>query len=67
MAAGIDLGDQRAVRTYLLSMFDGWDESLRYILRNSDNGFINRPLSVLPAPHTWEHVRGVTLSAMPRT
>ncbi|KJK57375.1 FAD-dependent oxidoreductase [Saccharothrix sp. ST-888] len=61
VAAGIDLGDQRAVRTHLLRMFDGWDESLRYILSNSDSGFINRSLFVLPAPHTWEHVPGVTL------
>ncbi|MER6398392.1 NAD(P)/FAD-dependent oxidoreductase [Kitasatospora sp. NPDC001603] len=60
-AAGIDLGDQRAVRAHLLRMFDDWDESLRYILRNSDSGFVNRPLFVLPAPHTWQHVAGVTL------
>lgn len=59
--AGIDLGDEPAVRTHLLKAFDGWDESLRYILRNSDSGFINRSLFVLPAPHTWEHVPGVTL------
>ncbi|WP_042374513.1 FAD-dependent oxidoreductase [Streptacidiphilus neutrinimicus] len=61
VAAGIDLGDQQAVRTHLLRLFDGWDQSLRSILRNSDNGFINRPLFVLPAPHIWEHVPGVTL------
>ncbi|MBP0451087.1 FAD-dependent monooxygenase [Kitasatospora sp. RG8] len=61
LAAGIDLDDRRAVRTHLLEMFDGWDESLRYVLRNNDSGFVNRPLFVLPAPHTWEHVPGVTL------
>ncbi|GAA3774687.1 NAD(P)/FAD-dependent oxidoreductase [Streptomyces coacervatus] len=61
VAAGVDLGDQRAVRTHLLRMFDGWDDSLRYILRNSDNGFVNRSLFVLPAPHTWDHIPGVTL------
>ncbi|WP_329561139.1 FAD-dependent oxidoreductase [Kitasatospora sp. NBC_01266] len=61
LAAGIDLGDQQAARTQLLRMFDGWDESLRYLLRNSDSEFVNRPLFVLPAPHTWEHVPGVTL------
>ncbi|WP_031072806.1 FAD-dependent oxidoreductase [Streptomyces sp. NRRL WC-3742] len=61
MAAGVDLDDHRAVRTQLLRMFDGWDESLRYILRNGDTGFVNRSLFVLPAPHTWEHVPGVTL------
>jgi 2-polyprenyl-6-methoxyphenol hydroxylase-like FAD-dependent oxidoreductase len=61
VVAGVDLGDQRAVRTHLLRMFDGWDESLRYILSNSDSRFVNRSLFVLPAPHTWEHVPGVTL------
>ncbi|MDH6121798.1 2-polyprenyl-6-methoxyphenol hydroxylase-like FAD-dependent oxidoreductase [Kitasatospora sp. GAS204A] len=61
VAAGVDLDDKRAVRTHLLRMFDGWDESLRYLLRNSDSGFVNRPLFVLPAPHTWAHVPGVTL------
>ncbi|MEU9046159.1 MULTISPECIES: NAD(P)/FAD-dependent oxidoreductase [unclassified Kitasatospora] len=60
-AAGVDLGDRQAVRTHLLGMFDGWDESLRYLLRDSDNGYVNRPLFVLPALHTWEHVPGVTL------
>ena len=60
-AAGVDLGDQRAVEAHLLRMFDGWDESLRYILQNSDSGFVNRALSVLPAPHTWEQVPSVTL------
>ncbi|WP_033822105.1 NAD(P)/FAD-dependent oxidoreductase [Kitasatospora sp. MBT63] len=61
LAAGIDLGDRSAVRTHLLAMFDGWDESLRDLLRNSDSGFINRSLFVLPTPHTWAHVPGVTL------
>ncbi|MBX7554184.1 NAD(P)/FAD-dependent oxidoreductase [Streptomyces sp. NPDC004232] len=61
VAAGVDLGDHRAVRTHLLTMFGGWDESLRYLLRNSDSGFTNRSLFVLPAPHTWEHVPGITL------
>ncbi|WP_030241844.1 FAD-dependent oxidoreductase [Streptomyces sp. NRRL S-350] len=61
VAAGVDLGDQRAVRTHLLRMLDGWDESLRSIVRNSDSTFINRSLFVLPVPHTWEHVPGVTL------
>ncbi|MFJ1937906.1 FAD-dependent oxidoreductase [Kitasatospora sp. NPDC088160] len=60
-AAGIDLGDQRAVRTHLLRAFDGWDESLRHVLRDSDSGLVNRPLFVLPASHTWQHVPGVTL------
>ncbi|WKX73803.1 NAD(P)/FAD-dependent oxidoreductase [Streptomyces sp. XD-27] len=59
--AGLDLGDTAAVRAHLLKMFDGWDESLRDLLRDNDGGFVNRPLFALPVPHTWEHVPGVTL------
>ncbi|MFG2831947.1 FAD-dependent oxidoreductase [Streptomyces sp. NPDC048434] len=61
LAAGVDLDDTAAVRTHLLTMFDGWDESLLRLLRYNDGGFTNRPLFALPAPHTWEHVPGVTL------
>ncbi|MFI9366314.1 FAD-dependent oxidoreductase [Kitasatospora sp. NPDC053057] len=60
-AAGIDPGDQQAVRTHLLDLFDGWDESLRYLLHGGDHPFTSRPLFVLPAPHTWQHVPGLTL------
>ncbi|MFH9352410.1 FAD-dependent oxidoreductase [Kitasatospora sp. NPDC017646] len=60
-AAGVDPEDQRAVRAHLLDLFDGWDESLRYLLRGGDHGFTSRPLFVLPAPHTWQHVPGLTL------
>ncbi len=59
--AGVDLADQQAVRAHLLTMFDGWDESLRYVLRHGDSAFVNRALYVLPAAHTWQHVPGVTL------
>ncbi|TWF82889.1 2-polyprenyl-6-methoxyphenol hydroxylase-like FAD-dependent oxidoreductase [Kitasatospora viridis] len=61
LAAGLDLGDQRAVREYLSGLFEGWHESLRALLRDGDHEFVNRPLFVLPAPHTWRHVPGVTL------
>ncbi|MBD0693786.1 FAD-dependent oxidoreductase [Streptomyces sp. CBMA123] len=60
-AAGVDLTDRTAVRAHLLGMFEGWDESLRSLLRDGDHGFVNRPLFVLPAPHTWQHVPGLTL------
>ncbi|MFI6445613.1 FAD-dependent oxidoreductase [Kitasatospora sp. NPDC050543] len=61
LVADVDLGDQEAVRTHLLETFDGWDERLLYLLRHNDSAFVNRPLFVLPAPHTWEHVPGITL------
>lgn len=60
-AAGTEPGDTEAVRAHLLKMFDGWDESLLALLRNNDGGFVDRPVFVLPVPHTWEHVPGITL------
>lgn len=61
VAAGVALDDTAAVRAHLLKMFDGWDESLLHLIRHNDGGFTNRPVFVLPAPHAWEHVPGVTL------
>ncbi|MFJ3794215.1 FAD-dependent oxidoreductase [Kitasatospora sp. NPDC090091] len=58
---GEGLDDQAAVRARLLTMFDGWDEKLRYLLRHNDRPFVHRPLYDLPAPHTWEHTPGITL------
>ncbi|MFF7189461.1 FAD-dependent oxidoreductase [Streptomyces sp. NPDC008222] len=60
-AADVEPGDTAAVRAHLLKMFDGWDDSLLYLLRHHDGAFVNRPVFVLPAPHTWEHVPGITL------
>ncbi|MEU1407729.1 NAD(P)/FAD-dependent oxidoreductase [Streptomyces sp. NPDC005728] len=61
VAADVELDDTAAVRTHLLKMFDGWDESLLHLLRHHDGGFVDRPVFVLPAPHTWDHVPGITL------
>lgn len=61
VAAGVDLGDAAAVRAHLLKMFDGWDNNLLDLLRHHDGEFVNRPLFVLPVPHTWEHRPGITL------
>ncbi|WP_405166550.1 FAD-dependent monooxygenase [Nocardia sp. NBC_01499] len=60
-AAGVDLQDSKAVREYLLGEFDGWHDSLLDLLRDSDAGFVNRPLHVLPLGHTWDHTPGLTL------
>ncbi|MGJ5748878.1 2-polyprenyl-6-methoxyphenol hydroxylase-like FAD-dependent oxidoreductase [Streptomyces puniciscabiei] len=57
----LELEDTAAVRAHLLKMFDGWDERLLHLLRHHDGGFVNRPVFVLPVPHTWEHVPGITL------
>jgi 2-polyprenyl-6-methoxyphenol hydroxylase-like FAD-dependent oxidoreductase len=61
VAAGVALDDTAAVRAHLLRMFEGWDERLLHLVRHNDGGFVNRPVFVLPVPHTWEHVPGVTL------
>ncbi|GFH68338.1 MULTISPECIES: FAD-dependent oxidoreductase [Streptomyces] len=60
-AAGVRADDAAAVRARLLKHFDGWDEGLLRLLRENDSGFVDRPVSVLPVPHTWEHVPGITL------
>ncbi|SHF61956.1 FAD-dependent oxidoreductase [Streptoalloteichus hindustanus] len=60
-AAGLSLADTPAVRRYLLATYEGWAEPLLDFFRRNDGGFVNRPLFVLPAPHAWDHVPGVTL------
>ncbi|KAB8187378.1 FAD-dependent oxidoreductase [Microbispora catharanthi] len=58
--AGLDLADAEAVRSSLLALFDGWAAPVLDLLRHG-TAFVHRPLYVLPAPHTWTHVPGVTL------
>lgn len=60
-AAGIDLSDTKAVRGALLNLFDGWDTRLLPLITDNDGLYINRPLFVLPTPHTWSHTAGATL------
>ncbi|MGW2007535.1 FAD-dependent oxidoreductase [Streptomyces nigrescens] len=59
--AGVDLADTEAVRVRLLAQYQGWNENLLDILRDNEGGFINRPMFVLPVPHTWRRVPGITL------
>ncbi|MFI5642574.1 FAD-dependent oxidoreductase [Streptomyces goshikiensis] len=59
--AGLDLADTQAVRARLLAQYQGWHESLLDIVRDNDGGFINRPMFVLPVPHSWQRVPGITL------
>ncbi|GGP33006.1 FAD-dependent oxidoreductase [Streptomyces abikoensis] len=61
VSAGLDFADNAAVRAHLLEMFDGWHDSLLYLLRSGDKGFVNRPLYALPVPPAWRHVPGLTL------
>ncbi|WP_424889362.1 FAD-dependent oxidoreductase [Streptomyces sp. XH2] len=59
--AGLDFEDSAAVREHLLGMLDGWHDGLLDLIRDSDGGFVNRPLHVLPVGHAWTHVPGITL------
>jgi 2-polyprenyl-6-methoxyphenol hydroxylase-like FAD-dependent oxidoreductase len=61
VAVGLDLDDTAAVREHLLTVLDGWHDSLLDLIRKSDGGFVNRPLHILPIGHTWDHVPGLTL------
>ncbi|MFH8411517.1 FAD-dependent oxidoreductase, partial [Streptomyces sp. NPDC018019] len=55
------LTDTGAVRDRLLARYQDWHESLLRILRDNEGSFINRPMFVLPVPHTWQRVPGITL------
>ncbi|MFE2913198.1 FAD-dependent oxidoreductase [Kitasatospora indigofera] len=57
---GLDRADADAVRSILLSLFDGWAAPVLDLLRHG-TAFVRRPLHALPVSHTWAHVRGVTL------
>ncbi|RDI68487.1 FAD-dependent oxidoreductase [Nocardia pseudobrasiliensis] len=60
-ATGVNFQGTDAVRELLLREFDGWHDSLLSLLRDSDAGFINRPLYGLPVGHSWDHTPGLTL------
>ncbi|MBX9388519.1 FAD-dependent oxidoreductase [Streptomonospora nanhaiensis] len=56
----VDLADAEAVRSALLALYEGWADPVLDFLRRG-TAFAHRPHYVLPAPHTWPHVPGVTL------
>ncbi|QLE70246.1 FAD-dependent monooxygenase [Streptomyces rectiverticillatus] len=58
--ANLDLADAEAVRSSLLTLFDGWAAPVLELLRRGTD-FTHRPLYALPVSHTWTHVPGVTL------
>lgn len=49
------------VRGRLLDAFSGWSPSMLRMITDNDGPYVDRPLYVLPVPHTWEHTPGVTL------
>ncbi|MGX9890299.1 FAD-dependent oxidoreductase [Streptomyces sp. NPDC002276] len=56
----VDPADAEAVRSSLLTLFDGWSAPVLDLLRRG-TAFAHRPFYVLPVSHTWTHVPGVTL------
>ncbi|WP_330242427.1 FAD-dependent oxidoreductase [Streptomyces sp. NBC_00525] len=60
-AAGLTAGDTTGIRAHLLDEFAGWASGMRYMISANDGPYADRPLFVLPAPHTWDHVPTVTL------
>jgi 2-polyprenyl-6-methoxyphenol hydroxylase-like FAD-dependent oxidoreductase len=60
-AAGLQPTDTAAIRTHLLEAFSAWSPQLQRIFTDNDGPFIDRPLFVLPVPHTWTPSPSVTL------
>ncbi|MEV4190205.1 FAD-dependent oxidoreductase [Streptomyces toxytricini] len=60
-AAGLTADDTAGIRAHLLDEFVGWAPGMQQMISNNDGPYVNRPLFVLPAPHTWDHVPTVTL------
>ncbi|MBB5850720.1 FAD-dependent oxidoreductase [Amycolatopsis umgeniensis] len=54
------LGTQE-IRARLLDAFSGWAPRMVRMITDNDGPYVDRPLFVLPVPHTWEHSPTVTL------
>lgn len=52
--------DASDLQSRVLGLFDGWTAPVLDLIRLGET-FVHRPLYVLPASHTWDHVPGVTL------
>lgn len=57
----LDSHDPMTTIARVAAEFDGWDESLRALVTDSDTAPVIRRLYALPADHRWERVPGVTL------
>ncbi|MEK3915706.1 NAD(P)/FAD-dependent oxidoreductase [Paenibacillus sp. FSL H7-0331] len=59
--AGISLDDTDAIRRYLVKEHSEWDSILLPFLTDTDSGYLNRPIHILPTPLTWKSNSSVTL------
>ncbi|WP_410665149.1 FAD-dependent oxidoreductase [Amycolatopsis sp. lyj-84] len=57
----VGAGDTPELRARLLDAFSGWAPKMLRMITDNDGPYIDRPLFVLPVPHTWEHSPTVTL------
>jgi 2-polyprenyl-6-methoxyphenol hydroxylase-like FAD-dependent oxidoreductase len=53
--------DEAAARNLVLDRLDGWDDSLRGLIRNADVPLTPRRIHALPVGVSWDRVPGVTL------
>ncbi|GGR21278.1 FAD-dependent oxidoreductase [Deinococcus ruber] len=58
---GLTLTDRAAVVAWLQEQYQSWSPLFMPLLTETDVGFVNRPIVALPAPLTWDRVKGVTL------
>lgn len=58
---GLTASDTAGIREHLLREYAGWSEDVLRFVTENDGVFVDRPLFVLPAPHTWQHSASVTL------
>jgi len=56
-----DFTDIEASKRVLSAEFEGWDESLRALIKEADEPFVRRLIHALPVGHRWDRVPGVTL------
>jgi len=53
--------DTSEIRARLLDAFSSWSPSMLRMITDNDGPYVDRPLYVLPVPHTWERTPSVTL------
>jgi 2-polyprenyl-6-methoxyphenol hydroxylase-like FAD-dependent oxidoreductase len=57
----VDFSDTPAAKAAVLTLLDGWDDSLRGLVANADTALVPRLINALPVGHSWSRVPGVTL------
>ncbi|MGV9339756.1 FAD-dependent oxidoreductase [Streptomyces sp. NPDC003688] len=58
---GIDFTDTEAAKDAVLKEFDGWDDTLKALVRDAEGALVPRRIHALPVGLRWDRVPGVTL------